>query len=121
MIKKIKYFFLPLFCLVFWQTRAEGEITCETPRKYHRLVIRKKSVSIMIPKARRVASELHARTKLQGNGITKIVYLDGKKFTVHINDKDNFSESKDYLVIRSRDRHEITYPLSCTVKSNSQI
>ena len=79
-------------------------------------MIRKTSVSVLIPNARSVASELHARTKLRGNGITKIVYLDGKKFTVHIEDKDNFSESKDYLVIRSRDRHEITYPLSCAVK-----
>ena len=116
MIKKLVYFFLPIFFLASWVAHAQGEITCETPRKYHRLVIRKTSVSILIPNTRSVASELHARTKLRGNGITKIVYLDGKKFTVHIEDKDNFSESKDYLVIRSQDRQEITYPLSCTVK-----
>ncbi len=116
-MKKNKYCALgAMLFLASLRIYGQGEIVCVTPREYHRLIIRKTSVSVIIPKLRSVASEVRARTKFIGNGLTKIVYLDGKKFTVHIEDQNNFSESKDYLVIKSQDQHEITYPLSCSRK-----
>ncbi len=98
---------------------ASGEIICTTPRGSRQLVIKKISISMSTPtisSSRSVASEAHVRTRLQGNGFTKIMYSSGKKFIVHVKDQDNFSEINDYLVIRSKKGHEMTYPLTCQNK-----
>jgi hypothetical protein len=48
-----------------------------------------------------------------GNGFSKFFYVSGKKYTIHIDDKDNFSDIDDYMIIKSSNGHEITYPLNC--------
>ncbi|MBT5094565.1 MAG: hypothetical protein HOM21_10000, partial [Halobacteriovoraceae bacterium] len=56
------------------------------------------------------------RTRFEGQGYTKIVKFEGQKHMIHIENKGSFSEVDDYLLIRSKKGHEMTYPLSCNWK-----
>lgn len=94
-----------------------ASITCTTPRESKVLVIKKGSISLSKPyfdeSSRSVASTSSIRTKLIGKGFTKVLFVNGNKHTIHVEDKENFSELNDYLVIRSTVGHEMTYPLNC--------
>jgi hypothetical protein len=97
--------------------QAWASITCTTPRESKVLVIKKESISLSRPYLdqgnRGVASASSIRTKVKGNGFTKVLFINGDKHTIHVEDKKSFSEVNDYLVIRSRIGHEMTYPLNC--------
>lgn len=95
---------------------ADKNIVCFGPRQSHKVVLNKKNVTISRPFAainREIASEISVRTRLRGNGFSKFFYLAGKKYTIHIEDQNNFSDIDDYMVIKSSNGHEITYPLEC--------
>lgn len=93
------------------------KITCETPRGTKVLVIDNQKVSISQPlkinQNRAVASVEGVRTKFEGTGFTKVLFYNGAKHIIHIEDKKNFSVVDDYLIIRSNEGHEMTYPLEC--------
>lgn len=95
---------------------ATEKIVCFGPRNSHKVEINGKSVSVSRPFSninRNVASEIAVRTRVMGNGFSKFFYLGGKKYTVHIDDQASFSDIDDYMIIRSNNGHEITYPLEC--------
>lgn len=96
---------------------SSGKITCETPRGTKVLVIDDQKVSISQPlrisQNRAVASVQGVRTKLEGPGFTKVLFHNGAKHIIHIEDRKNFSVVDDYLIIRSNEGHEMTYPLEC--------
>ena len=95
---------------------AKEKIVCFGPRNSHKVEISGKSISVSRPFSninRNVASEISVRTRVMGNGFSKFFYLAGKKYTVHIDDQANFSDVDDYMIIRSSNGHEITYPLEC--------
>lgn len=101
-----------------FSTSALADITCYTPRMGRKIVIQDNSVAISKPflgksEERAVASVNSVRTKLIGHGFSKILFNGGAKHIVHINDANNFSEINDYLLIRSAEGHEMTYPLTC--------
>jgi len=109
-----------LFKIIFFFLVAAplwASITCTTPRESKVLVIKKESVSLSKPyldeSSRSVASTSVIRTKLLGKGFTKVLFVDGNKHTIHIEDQASFSDVNDYLVIRSKMGHEMTYPLNC--------
>jgi hypothetical protein len=93
------------------------KITCETPRGTKVLVIEDQKVSISQPfridQTRSVASVQGVRTKLEGTGFTKVMFHNGAKHIIHIEDRKSFSVVDDYLIIRSNEGHEMTYPLEC--------
>lgn len=92
-------------------------IVCETPRETKKIEIGDQKVTISGPEelgpSRVVASVKAVRTKLQGTGFTKVLFHSGAKHIIHVEDKNSFSEVDDYLIIRSAEGHEITYPLNC--------
>ena len=96
---------------------TSGKITCETPRGNKVLVIEDQKVSISQPfrikQERAVASVQNVRTKLAGSGFTKVLFHNGVKHIIHVEDRQNFSAIDDYLIIRSNEGHEMTYPLEC--------
>lgn len=93
------------------------KITCETPRGAKVIVIENQKVSLSQPfrlnQNRAVASVSGVRTKLKGSGFEKILYHNGAKHIIHIEDSKSFSSFDDYLIIRSSEGHEMTYPLEC--------
>ena len=94
-----------------------AQISCETPRGSKQFTIKKSgSVSMKSPfesKGREIASSAAVRTRFQGKGFTKILFVDGEKYILHIDNKNEFSSLDDYLVIRGKSGHEMTYPLDC--------
>ena len=58
----------------------------------------------------------NARNKLNAKGLTKIVFFEGHKHTLHIENVDKLNEVDDYVTISSKKGHEITYPLNCKNK-----
>ncbi|MAF79292.1 MAG: hypothetical protein CME63_04685 [Halobacteriovoraceae bacterium] len=106
-------------CLFLTSTMAMAapQIICTTPRESKVVLIKDTSVALSTPEKlinqRTVASVSSVRTKLQGKGFTKIIFLDGIKHTIHIENQNDFSDVNDYMVMRSQEGHEITYPLTC--------
>ncbi|MEC7277642.1 MAG: hypothetical protein VXV96_15080 [Bdellovibrionota bacterium] len=101
---------------LFFQMGAFA-ITCQTPRGAKVLDIKSQSVAIKQPfridSTRAVASLNKVRTKILGNGFTKVLFHKGEKHIIHVSDKENFSNLDDYLIVRSAEGHEMTYPLEC--------
>jgi D-lyxose ketol-isomerase len=60
-----------------------------------------------------VSSTLKANTRKKFSGLDKIVYVDGNKHKVHIENLKKLSENTDYLTITNQNGHKITYPLIC--------
>ncbi len=102
---------------LFLSTQVLASITCTTPRESKVLVIKKTGVSLSSPYFdkinRGLASSSSVRTKLTAKGFTKVIFIEGDKHTIHVENKNQFSEVNDYLVIRSKVGHEMTYPLTC--------
>lgn len=96
---------------------AAPQIICTTPRESKVILIKETSVALSTPERllnqRSVASISSVRTKREGKGFTKIIYLNGIKHTIHIENQKHFSDVNDYMVMRSQEGHEITYPLTC--------
>ena len=104
--------------LIMGQT-AFAAIVCSSDRMQKDLVISKSSIVFQEYKdssdSRSIASTdpLGVRTKNTTTGFNKVVFFEGQKHTIHVNDTNNFSEVEDYITIRSQKGHEIIYPLSC--------
>ena len=105
--------------LAVFTFNAEASIYCHTPRMNKVFKVTDTKVTFYnefesLPQ-REIAS-LHARKKQSESGITKIVDFENQKHTIHISNMNSFSDVNDYIIIRSRTGHEVTYPLTCEVK-----
>lgn len=98
----------------------EKEIVCHTPREARIFSIKNNSIAftkaILFESKREVASIASVRTKKTATGFTKVLFYKGNKHTIYINNTSNFSDVEDYLVVRSREGHEMTYPLNCKTR-----
>ena len=99
------------------QTMASS-IVCSSPRLKKALKISNTRVAFLEEgqlDGRQLASSAvkGVRTRNTAKGFDKIVHYEGHKHTIHIEDKSNLNELNDYIVIKSREGHEITYPLDC--------
>lgn len=97
---------------------AMAKVTCYTPRMSKKIVIEDNRIAFSKPflqarGLREVASTSAVRTKYLGKGFEKVVFNKGQKNIIHIEDAKNFSEIDDYLLVRSAEGHEMTYPLTC--------
>ncbi len=104
--------------LIMGQT-AFAAIVCSSDRMQKDLVISKSSIAFQEHKdssdSRSIASSnlLGVRTKKTAKGFNKIVFFEGQKHTIHVEDINSFTDVDDYITIRSQKGHEIIYPLSC--------
>lgn len=86
------------------------KVKCSTPRSNVVIKINGDKLSL---DGRFPAETVAQRTKLNGPAITKIFFVSGEKHTIHLNNKNSFSELEDFVNIRSRKGHEMTFPLNC--------
>ncbi len=97
---------------------AKAKMVCHTPRLDKAFVVSATQVTFLDetqPEAdRQLASIEGIRTKINGSGFTKIMNFEGQKHTIHVDDVNSPSQVNDYLVIKSREGHELTYPLDCS-------
>lgn len=112
-----------LLALVFSGSKAQAsfkKINCHTPRHKNNFTIHKSKIVFHGPEEWNNFQYINSdrslssvRTKRKGKGFIKVVNFEGKSFSIHIADLKNFNEVEDYLTIRSKRGHEITYPLTC--------
>ena len=95
-----------------FNTMAADSISCYSKRLNTEFKINKRLISIIENNGRSLAS-VSARTKHTSNGFDKILSHNNKKVTLHIENRKNFSQVNDYIILRNTQGHEITYPLEC--------
>lgn len=110
--------FIALSILSLFSTALASSIVCNSPRLKKSLKISNSKVAFLEESqldGRQLASSAvkGVRTRRTAKGFDKIVQYEGHKHIIHIENKKSFNELEDYIVIKSREGHEITYPLSC--------
>jgi hypothetical protein len=98
---------------------ASANILCHTPRSNKIFEIKDTKVTFYnefdVATKRELAS-VPSRVRTTEKGMTKIVDFENQKHTIHISDAAHFSDVDDYIIIKAKSGHEVTYPLSCEKK-----
>lgn len=92
------------------------KVFCKTPRGKRQFTLTANKVIFGPLKKvnnRKLASTAIIRESIESKGVNKIVLFEGHKYSIHIEDLKNFDQVNDYLIIRSKEGHEITYPIHC--------
>lgn len=104
-----------LFATAF-SFNAMAAINCETAFGEKTFLIEEERVVFSKDtheQGRSISSVDQVRTERRHKGFDKVLYKDGLKHRIHIDNAGTFSEVEDYMVITSPKGHEMTYPLSC--------
>ena len=110
----MKALFITFFTIISFS--ASARIVCRTPRSNKIFEIKDTKVTFFNEfdiSAKRELASVVSRSKLTDKGMTKIVDFENQKHTIHITDAAHFSDSDDYIIIKAKSGHEVTYPLSC--------
>lgn len=113
----MKSLVITFFTLLTFNT--EASIICHTPRMNKVFEVSDKKITFFSEfdsHAKRELASVVSRSKSSAGGITKFVDFENQKHTIHITDMNNFSDVNDYIIVRSRQGHEVTYPISCEKK-----
>ncbi len=113
----MKSLVITFFTLLTFNT--EASILCHTPRMNKIFEVSDKKVTFFSEfdnQAKRELASVASRSKTSATGITKVVEFESQKHIIHIADESNFSDVNDYIIVKSRQGHEVTYPISCSLK-----
>ena len=105
-----------LLALSAFGQKAQAAISCSTAFGEKTFLIEDERVVFEKENAdhgRSISSIEQVRTERRHKGFDKLLYKDGLKHRIHINDAASFNDVDDYMVITSPKGHEMTYPLSC--------
>lgn len=108
-----------LSILILTSFYAEASILCHTPRMNKIFEVSDKKITFFNEfdnNAKRELASVTPRSKSNSTGITKTVDFENQKHIIHIGDMNSFSDVNDYIIIKSRTGHEVTYPLTCEKK-----
>lgn len=96
---------------------AQAAVSCETNFGEKAFVIERNTVAFIKTKGegRSLSSVLESVTKATHKGFKKIIYKDGNKHLIHIQDKTNFNSDNDFLAVTSPKGHKMTFPLNCSL------
>ncbi|MBC7713216.1 MAG: hypothetical protein H7177_07750 [Rhizobacter sp.] len=98
---------------------ASASVLCHTPRMNKVFEVSDKKITFFNEfdtHAKRELASVIAKNKSEAQGITKVVDFENQKHTIHITDMNNFSDVNDYIIVKSREGHEMTYPITCEMK-----
>lgn len=113
----MKALFITIIAVMSFNSQAS--IVCHTPRSNKVFEIKDTKITFFSEfdsSAKRELASVPSRTKSNEAGVTKIVNFENQKHTIHIGDTANFSDTEDYIIIKAKSGHEVTYPLSCQNK-----
>ncbi len=113
----MKALFITLMTMITATTQAS--IICHTPRSNKIFEIKDTKVTFFSEfdtSANREIASVISKSISSYKGMTKIVNFENQKHTIHIADSAHFSDVEDYIVIKAKSGHEMTYPLSCEQK-----
>lgn len=103
-----------LFGVSYFSNQAHAAIKCQTAYHEKSFTIEEQSVAFHKEQEGRSISSIHnVKTQKRLLGVDKVVYLDGMKHKIHIENQNSFNEADDYLSITSKQGHQMTYPLNC--------
>ena len=92
-------------------------IDCHTPRMDKEFTITPAQITFYeeaeLTPTRSIASVQLVRTRKTVKGFTKILNIDGHRYSIHIENTESFSDVDDYIAIKNGKGHEVTYPLTC--------
>jgi hypothetical protein len=98
---------------------ANASIICHTPRSNKIFEIKETKVTFFNEfdmSAKRELASVISRSRSNEFGMTKIVDFENQKHIIHIANASHFSDSEDYIIIKAKSGHEVTYPISCENK-----
>lgn len=113
----MKALFITIFTLT--SLSANASIFCHTPRSNKVFEIKDSKVTFYSEfdtAANRELASVISRSRSNEKGMTKIVDFENQKHTIHIADAFHFSDVDDYIIIKAKTGHEVTYPLTCEQK-----
>ena len=113
----MKALFITLITVMSFGTQAS--ILCHTPRSNKIFEIKDSRITFFNEfdtTAKRELASVISRSRSTEVGMTKVVEFENQKHTIHIADTAHFSDSDDYIIIKAKSGHEVTYPLSCEQK-----
>jgi len=105
-----------LFFLAITSVETQASILCHTPRMNKIFEIKDNRVTFFNEfdsTAKREVASVLSRSKPNSEGLTKVVDFENYKHTIHISNSKEFSDVNDYIVIKAKTGHEVTYPLTC--------
>jgi hypothetical protein len=109
-----------LMMLVMFAEKAQSKvpsIKCETAFGEKAFIIDDAKVAFLKEdsQTRKISSleENKVRTHKTVNGFKKVLYVDGNKHTINIDNAAEFSEVNDYMSVVSPKGHTMTYSLKC--------
>lgn len=113
----MKTLFITMIALI--SISSEASIVCRTPRSNKVFEIKDAKITFYNEfdvSANRELASVTSLSKSSDKGLTKIVNFENHKHIIHIANTENFSDSEDYIIIKAKSGHEVTYPLSCENK-----
>jgi len=108
-----------IFVLTMITVNAQASILCHTPRSNKIFEIKDAKVTFFNEfdtTAHRELASVVSRNRTNDKGLTKVVEFENQKHTIHIADAAHFSDVDDYIIIKAKSGHEVTYPISCEQK-----
>ncbi len=123
-LKMTSYLFLGALAMLFSSFMNEAlsatpvNLKCETPNEERVFTVGPDTVTFHHHNAfnrnRKISSsEVSARTMNTHIGFTKVLYVDGNKHRIHIEDLRKMNDVSDYMTIVSPKGHTMTYPINC--------
>jgi hypothetical protein len=98
-----------------FQNAHAADIHCKTAFGEKSFTISDSSVAFHSKaQGRKISSILEARTKVSYLGFRKVLYVNGNKHLIHIENKRHFNDSDDYMSVVNQKGHKMTYPLTCS-------
>lgn len=113
----MKTLFITLIALM--SITAEASIVCRTPRSNKVFEIKDAKITFYNEfdvSANRELASVSSLSKANSKGLTKIVNFENQKHIIHIENTENFTDTDDYIIIKAKSGHEVTYPLTCENK-----
>lgn len=108
-----------LVAVAFFQGNAHAaikKIDCQTAFGEKTFTIQESTIAFHKEQesGRSISSILEAQTQRTHKGFKKVLYVNGNKHLINIQNVEKFDNSEDYLAVTSPRGHKMTYPLSCS-------
>lgn len=108
-----------LVAVAFFQGNAHAaikKIDCQTAFGEKTFTIQESTIAFHKEQesGRNISSILEAQTQRTHKGFKKVLYVNGNKHLINIQNVEKFDNSEDYLAVTSPRGHKMTYPLSCS-------
>ena len=91
------------------------EINCHTNRMAKGIKVTPSGVNFYEKSFARELASVPSREQAMNEGsVTRSFNFEGHKYTLHVENVDQFSDIEDYLTISDSKGHEILYPVTCS-------